>query len=239
MAEIKDSGERRQFETGAVRDIQAGKGLPHLMPMYVIGHYYTVGNPDRPEIGAILDHIGYFLEDNNTGHLQCALVFFKNVAYEKSSEAMFLDVSVHFEEGAEKYGLNNWQKGIPAECYIDSALRHFFKWLRGDQDEPHDRAFVWNLMCCIWEVDYSPRAKGESKVLDIPEAGVENVPNDRAWERLGDIPCGPFIFNNRVYVKENTDTDGTGVAVAAIADGEVDYFNPDILVTLADMHIEE
>jgi hypothetical protein len=27
------------------------------------------------------------------------------------------------------------------------------KWRRGDKDEPHDRAFVWNLMCCIWEVD--------------------------------------------------------------------------------------
>ena len=67
---------------------------------------------------------------------------------------MFLEVSKHFEEGAKKYGENNWQKGIPPSCYIDSAVRHYLKWLRGDNDEPHDRAFVWNIMCCIWEVDY-------------------------------------------------------------------------------------
>ena len=30
---IKDSGERRQFETGAVRDIQEGKGRMDLLPM--------------------------------------------------------------------------------------------------------------------------------------------------------------------------------------------------------------
>ena len=75
---------------------------------------------------------------------------------------MILEVAKHFEEGAKKYGESNWQKGIPVHCYIDSAIRHYLKWLRGDTDEPHDRAFCWNLMCCIWEVDYSPRAKEET-----------------------------------------------------------------------------
>ena len=70
------------------------------------------------------------------------------------SNTMFLEVAKHFEEGAKKYGENNWQNGIPVHCYIDSAVRHYLKWLRGDMDEPHDKAFVWNLMCCIWEVDY-------------------------------------------------------------------------------------
>jgi hypothetical protein len=67
---------------------------------------------------------------------------------------MFLEVAKHFEEGAKKYGPDNWKRGIPVWCYIDSAVRHYMKWCRGDNDEPHDRAFVWNLMCCIWEVDY-------------------------------------------------------------------------------------
>lgn len=51
---------------------------------------------------------------------------------------------------AEEYGENNWQKGIPESSYIDSAVRHYLKWLRGDDDERHDRAFVWNIMCLIW-----------------------------------------------------------------------------------------
>ena len=67
---------------------------------------------------------------------------------------MLLEVAKHFENGAKKYGDNNWQKGIPAMCYIDSALRHYFKSKRGDQDEPHELAFIWNLMCCVWEVDH-------------------------------------------------------------------------------------
>ena len=36
MAVIKDSGERRSFETGAVRDIQEGKGRCDLMPLEVM-----------------------------------------------------------------------------------------------------------------------------------------------------------------------------------------------------------
>lgn len=36
ITELKDSGERRQFETGAVRDRGAGKGTPHLVPSWVV-----------------------------------------------------------------------------------------------------------------------------------------------------------------------------------------------------------
>ena len=34
--EIKDSGSRKEFETGAVRDIQEGKGRMDLLPWYAI-----------------------------------------------------------------------------------------------------------------------------------------------------------------------------------------------------------
>lgn len=33
---IKDSGNRREFETGAVRDIQEGKGRCDLLPLDVV-----------------------------------------------------------------------------------------------------------------------------------------------------------------------------------------------------------
>ena len=65
---------------------------------------------------------------------------------------MILEVSIHMEEGAEKYGANNWRKGIPGRCYFDSALRHYLKWFRGDNDERHDSAVAWNVMCLIWEL---------------------------------------------------------------------------------------
>ena len=72
-----------------------------------------------------------------------------------------LEVSKHFEEGAKKYGEYNWQKGIPVSCYIDSAVRHYLKWLRGDTDEAHDRAFVWNIICCMWTVKHEYELKVE------------------------------------------------------------------------------
>ena len=140
---IKDSGERREFPTGAVRDITDNKGRPSLMPLEVV---YMLTRD------IIMYHLGYFKEDGDTKHLLRALEYFSRKAY-GSCETMLLEVSKHFEEGAAKYGDNNWQKGIPTDCYLDSAIRHYLKWRRGDKDEPHDRAFVWNLMCCIWEVD--------------------------------------------------------------------------------------
>ena len=179
---ILDSGNRTQFESGAVRDMREGKGRFDLVPLEVLCHAIT-GKSDLEEtvIGCIRD----FQITNDTEHLYEALFTFGMAAYKNDLYTMFLEVAKHFEEGAKKYGPDNWRKSIPVWCYIDSAVRHYLKWLRGDEDEPHDRAFVWNLMCCIWEVDYSPRAKdgfelksGEflEKHLHVPD--VEEESND-------------------------------------------------------------
>ena len=153
---ILDSGKRQQFETGAVRDIRHGKGRCDLMPLEVVAHFCA---DDTQETHPVLSKIASFMVSNDTEELYFALSEYAKQRYDSSESAMFLEVSKHFEEGAKKYGENNWQKGLPVHCYIDSAVRHYLKWLRGDKDEPHDRAFVWNLLCCIWEVDFSPRAK--------------------------------------------------------------------------------
>lgn len=159
---IKDSGDRTEFSTGAVRDMREGKGRCDLMPLEVVANLINGrGLPEKDGRGKILYNVKTFLEKNDTYYLYLALEHFADRCYDRSITTMFLEVAKHFEDGAKKYGENNWQKGIPVNCYIDSAIRHYLKWLRGDTDEPHDRAFVWNLMCCIWEVDY--RDKEESK----------------------------------------------------------------------------
>jgi hypothetical protein len=146
---IKDSGERRQFDTGAVRDIQEGKGRPTLMPLQVVSRLLGKQTGDY-----IFQSIAAFTEKGETRYLYAALLKFVAIAYSGEPETMILEAAIQFEEGAKKYGDNNWQKGIPVNCYLDSAIRHYLKYRRGDNDEPHDRAFVWNIMCCIWEVDY-------------------------------------------------------------------------------------
>lgn len=147
---IKDSGERRAFQTGAVRDIQEGKGRCDLMPLKVVSSLMDC----LTESDHVIREIAMFMQYGSTVNLYYALSGFSLIAYDGSTETMILEVAKHFEEGAKKYGENNWQKGLPVSCYIDSAVRHYLKYKRGDKDEPHDRAFVWNLMCCIWEVDY-------------------------------------------------------------------------------------
>ena len=159
---ILDSGNRTQFESGAVRDTREGKGRCDLMPLEVVSQVLGVG---------MIYDLKLFLASGNTTYLYACLQEFSTAYDDGKTKAsakaicdqryctMFLEVAKHFEEGAKKYGENNWQKGIPVHCYIDSAVRHYLKWLRGDKDEPHDRAFVWNLMCCIWEVDYHKEEK--------------------------------------------------------------------------------
>ena len=146
---IKDSGERREFESGAVRDMQEGKGRCDLMPLGVVARFMD---------DEVISAISLFVADYDTHYLYAALQFFADKYYD-SEPTMILEVAKHFEEGAKKYGENNWQKGLPVSCYVDSAIRHYLKFRRGDKDEPHERAFVWNIICCIWEVDYHVKDK--------------------------------------------------------------------------------
>lgn len=141
---IKDSGERREFETGAVRDIQEGKGRCDLLPLGVVGHVLN---------NVTFSYINMF---KRSGEIQLLFDALNSSGVYHDPYTMILEVAKHFEEGAKKYGEYNWQKGIPVHCYIDSAVRHYSKWLRGDKDEPHDRAFVWNILCCIWTIIHKP-----------------------------------------------------------------------------------
>lgn len=154
---IKDSGNRQTFSTGAVRDIPEGKGRPSLMPLGVIAN--LLDNLTGGDY--ILSEIDLFTKTNKTTNLYRVLSTFALMAYGGSIETMILETAKHFEEGAKKYGPDNWQLGIPVNCYLDSAIRHYLKWRRGDKDEPHDRAFVWNIMCCAWEVDYHKKEEAK------------------------------------------------------------------------------
>ena len=152
---ILDSGTRREFATGAVRDIQEGKGRCDLMPLDVI---FAILDDDY-----IFHYLHCFQNDGNVCHLFVVLHHFCDSAYDHLTSTMFLEVAKHFEAGAQKYGEWNWQKGIPTHCYVDSAVRHYLKYLRGDNDEPHDRAFVWNIICCIWTCQNKPELNDYAK----------------------------------------------------------------------------
>lgn len=168
---ILDSGHRREFESGAVRDIQEGKGRCDLLPLDVVGNIYSdlqivlEGYSEIVEpVDNVFNAINSFVETGSTSHLYR---IFKMSNLFNNTPTMLLEVSKHFEEGCKKYGENNWRKGIPAHCYIDSAVRHYLKHLRGDKDEPHDRAFCWNILCCIWTCKNKPELNCYKKEKDV------------------------------------------------------------------------
>lgn len=139
---IKDSGDRTEFESGAVRDCAEGKGRCDLVPIEAFCEATCSAD-------GILGKLGGFQKYKDSCILK--LIFNEFVStYFKSNYDAFLELAVHFEEGAKKYSDNNWKKGIPVERYLDSAVRHYCKFKRGDIDERHDRAFLWNILCCYW-----------------------------------------------------------------------------------------
>ncbi len=156
---IKDSGNRTEFASGAVRDIQEGKGRCDLLPLDVVAELVPGA------YARVFSALSRFQMTGDVFHLFKVLETFGEAAFGGEC-SMLLEVAKHFEEGAAKYGENNWQKGLPVRSYLNSGVRHLLKWLRNDKDEPHDRAFAWNILCAIWTCRHKPElndyGKGES-----------------------------------------------------------------------------
>ena len=160
MTKILDSGNRTEFETGAVRDIQQGKGRFDLMPLDIMSEVFAVEFADEFEDGSLPESsIAYVLGDvagfQRTGNIRwlCIAIVHYSQAVHVCLPTLMLDVAKHFENGALKYGEHNWEKGIPISRYIDSALRHLMKGLAGETDEDHAAAFIWNCMCAAWTME--------------------------------------------------------------------------------------
>jgi hypothetical protein len=171
---IQDSGHRTEFGTGAVRDARPGVGRCDLLPLDVTSEWIGY----EP-----LRHIESYIWGGDATCLYNALTAFAEQE-SKDKPTMLLEVSQHYEAGAEKYSARNWQMGINLHCYIDSAVRHYLKHIRGDTDECHDRAFVWNLLGAIWTQKHKP------EMIDLPfkDKPAESCPcADCEHETLGCI----------------------------------------------------
>ena len=155
---IKDSGNRTEFATGAVRDIQQGKGRFDLMPLDIMSKVFAVEFADEFEESSIADVLKSIADFKRTGNKRwlCIAIVHYSLAVHVDLPKLMLDVARHFENGALKYGEHNWEKGIPISRYIDSALRHLMKDLAGETDEDHAAAFIWNCMCAAWTMEHLP-----------------------------------------------------------------------------------
>jgi hypothetical protein len=158
---IVDNGCRTEFSTGAVRDMHEGteKGRMDLVPLEIVG-----GIMNDP----ILKLIGKYIYTGSESCLTTAFKAFVAANYVDIQTAV-LEVSIHYFEGGAKYSERNWEKGIPLHSYIDSACRHYVKHLRGDKDERHDRAFLWNILGALWTAENKP------EMNDLPWGNASDV----------------------------------------------------------------
>lgn len=158
--ELKDSGERREFSTGAVRDMAEGKGRFDLAPLLTLG---------KLAVDDFLEAVGTYTETGEIWFLRDAAE--KLILHEfVTPYHAYLELAKHFENGAKKYGEYNWQNGIESKSYIDSAVRHYCKHKAGFDDEPHAVACLWNLVCCMWTIQHKPELNTYSEMEGNGEA---------------------------------------------------------------------
>lgn len=194
-----------QFSTGAVRDVQENKGRCDLIPLCILGDlisYYNEHYKDFEEFSVseakqfIFYSIGDYVYYGDINNLLAAVSMFicrcttwKDISSMSRVYEASLDVSLHYKHGLQKYGERNWEKGIPLHSYIDSSIRHLLKVLAYYNDERHDLAFIWNLLCCAHtdlyinkpELRDLPFCKGFETLKDATTAEI-NTNNSQDWE---------------------------------------------------------
>ena len=153
MAEnkIKTSGAKTNFDSGAHRDNKEGKGRCDLLPLYAVSE--VLKHKDKDEV---LKDIAKFMDTGDTSHIANAIRKFTKTHTKFTDPEMILEVSKQYQQGAERYGERNWEKGFPIHSFIDSGVRHFLMHIDGKDDEPHDRAFMWNMLGLMWTMENRP-----------------------------------------------------------------------------------
>ena len=151
---IKDSGTRTDFASGAVRDMGKGKGRFELLPLTEL----TILEFGSDSVMTYMRTLKQEIEQNEgfasmKVTIGTILKYFRDDYYTECPYNTLLRLAVHAEEGAEKYGDLNWQKGIPLMSYFNSAMRHYCKYRAGWKDEPHEIAFIWTLAALLWTRD--------------------------------------------------------------------------------------
>ncbi len=63
---------------------------------------------------------------------------------------LFDRLAKHYEMGADKYGDDNWRKGMNSKDVLDSLMRHVRCYFMGMEDEDHLSAIIFNAFCLMY-----------------------------------------------------------------------------------------
>lgn len=186
---IKMDGEKSGFEGGAIRYTKNGKGRFDLIPddviadilSYAADRFYGNAVLTASKSSMIEEAYRGDLNDRFTNtvinmviHHYCAADIVGDVGEEPMMEVsefcffkgfydMLKDLALHYECGAEKYGVDNWKNGIPVTggerggSFMDSALRHLNQYCQDLTDEKHYISCIWNCVCGLWALRNSQK----------------------------------------------------------------------------------
>lgn len=156
--DIKVDGEPATFEGGAIR-FKKDKGRFDLIPWDVNERLMNLPvdlnkfeNVDNQRLFTTLSRI-----DGERFLLLIILITVRHYQkkFDEAYPEMLLDLAIHFQKGAEKYGEHNCEKGIPLWSFIDSGTRHLMQYLCGRTDEPHYISAIWNFWMADWTLHHN------------------------------------------------------------------------------------
>lgn len=114
--------------------------------------------------------------NDRLGIIENGITAFETGAQRESNDVMkgrmdmipgnaIIRVSKRFQEACIPYGKYpefNWQKGMPISRYMDSAIRHLYRYLDGEINEDHLAAACTNILMAMWTEEKLPQMQ------DIP-----------------------------------------------------------------------
>lgn len=132
---VKDSGVREEYANGFVRDAEDGK--PDYVRLFM-----------DPKVHAAISKEPRLLD------------FLATDGAHLVPPEMLIRWAVHMNKAVPKYGESNWRlaRGLVATArFARSFCRHAVQWLRGDRDEDHAAALMFNVAAR----ELTPLSEGE------------------------------------------------------------------------------
>jgi hypothetical protein len=164
MAEMKDSGKRQGFDTGAVRDTAEGKPDYGLLPPFAWSFVH-------PEYGNLV--FLALIDEDPAGRFQ--------QLYGQMITDMGTDRLLEWlRQGAEKYSAWNWAKGMPVSRCLASLGRHLAAMKRGDDDEDHGAAAMCNVSFIVHYLEGVAMGHLPPEINDLFNFDREGAANEQS-----------------------------------------------------------
>lgn len=194
MFEMKDSGQRETFSTGAIREEREDKGrfdlvtpigirrvlaMPdfewwahtmdeHLLNVIGLVESYIEGYRDEDYLALAARDLLAAIEVDESAKAAKDTTLWIGTSMKRLSPVGMRRVAIVYEKGARKYANRNWEKGMPMGRFLDSALRHTFQALEGKRDEDHLAHAAWNILATMHVEEMIERGLLPSEYNDLP-----------------------------------------------------------------------